>query len=81
VVNGTTYNEGNPTGTEILNNSSGCDSTVTINLSFAPSGTGTETYQGCQGDGYSVTVNGTIYNEGNPAGTEIFLGPAVVIQQ
>ncbi len=69
-VNGTLYNEANPTGTEVLTNSVNCDSTVTINLVFNPTSTGDETYTGCTGDGYSVTVNGTLYNEANPSGTE-----------
>ncbi len=33
--------------------------------------TGSETYSGVIGDGYSVTVNGTMYNEGMPTGTEV----------
>ena len=61
VVNGTTYNEGNASGTEVLTNALGCDSTVTITLTYNPTSTGTETYVGCAGDGYSVIVNGTTY--------------------
>ncbi len=70
-VNGNTYNEANPTGTEVLENSNGCDSTVTINLVFNPPTFGEETYEGCQGDGYEVEVNGTTYDENNPDGTEV----------
>jgi hypothetical protein len=70
VVNGTIYNEGNPNGIETLTNSVGCDSVVTITLVFNNPSTGTETYTGCVGDGYSVIVNGTTYNEGNPSGVE-----------
>ncbi len=70
VVNGTTYDESNPTGTEIMDNSVGCDSIVTINLTFLPPTYGEETYEGCEGDGYSVVVNGTTYDESNPTGTE-----------
>lgn len=69
-VNGITYNEANPIGTEILTSSLGCDSIVDINLMFGNI-TSTETYEGCSGDGYEVSVNGTIYNEANPTGTEI----------
>jgi hypothetical protein len=36
VVNGTTYNEANPTGTEVLTAAQGCDSTININLTFNP---------------------------------------------
>jgi hypothetical protein len=34
MVNGTTYNESHPTGTEILTNSVGCDSIININLVY-----------------------------------------------
>ena len=70
-VNGITYDEGNPLGTELLTNSNGCDSTVTITLIYNNNTFGTETYTGCQGDGYSVVVNGVTYDEGNPSGTEV----------
>ncbi|MCA1752742.1 MAG: T9SS type A sorting domain-containing protein [Flavobacteriales bacterium] len=33
---------------------------------------GAETYSGCSGDGYSVTVDGTVYDEMNPEGTAFF---------
>ena len=71
-VNGTTYDEANPSGTEIFTNANNCDSTVTISLTFNNPTSGTETYTGCSGDGYSVDVNGTTYDEANPSGTEIF---------
>ncbi len=74
VVNGNIYNESNPSGTEVLSNSVGCDSVVTISLTFLPGLTGTESYLGCEGDGYSVTVNGNVYNESNPIGTEVLIG-------
>ncbi|MDG2154097.1 MAG: hypothetical protein P8K10_09215, partial [Crocinitomicaceae bacterium] len=70
-VNGTTYDESNPSGTETLSNSNGCDSTVTIDLIFNNSNIGSETYNGCSGDGYSVVVNGATYDEGNPSGIEV----------
>ncbi|HJW28364.1 MAG TPA: hypothetical protein VJ508_03840, partial [Saprospiraceae bacterium] len=28
------------------------------------------TYNGCEGDGYSIIINGTVYDESNPTGTE-----------
>ena len=70
LVNGVTYNESNPSGTEVLSNANGCDSTVTIDLTFNSSVTGSEAYTGCLGDGYSVVVNGVTYAEANPSGTE-----------
>jgi gliding motility-associated-like protein len=74
VVNGTTYDESNPTGTELMTTVFGCDSTVTINLVFLANLEGEETYTGCEGDGYSVIVNGTVYDESNPTGTETITG-------
>ena len=71
VINGTTYNEFNPSGTETLSNAFGCDSTVTIDLTFNNVNNGLETYTGCSGDGYSVIVNSVTYDESNPTGTEI----------
>ncbi len=74
---GTVYDESNPTGTETLQDGNGCDYTITVNLTFNdctdPCATVTdytESYLGCSGDGYSVIVNGTVYDEGNPAGVE-----------
>ena len=71
VVNGNIYDENTPTGTEVMTNSNGCDSTVTIDLVYNNNLTGTESYTGCVGDGYSVVVNGNIYDEANPAGIEV----------
>ena len=70
VVNGTTYDEANPAGTETLSNAFGCDSTVSIDLTFNTVNNGVETYTGCSGDGYAVLVNGVTYDESNPSGTE-----------
>ena len=72
LVNGNIYDETTPTGTEVLFNTNGCDSTVTIDLVYNNNTLGTESYIGCVGDGYSVVVNGTTYNESNPTGIEIF---------
>ena len=77
VVNGTTYNATNPTGTEVFNNigPNGCDSTVTINLNVLTALTGSVTNTVCNGD--SIVVNGTTYNAVNSSGTEMFtnIGP------
>ena len=53
-------------------NANGCDSTVTIDLVYNSNTTGTESYVGCAGDGYSVVVNGVTYDESNPSGTQVF---------
>ncbi len=70
IVNGTNYNETNPTGTETLISGGGCDSVITISLNFLPNTTGQENYIGCEGDGYQIILNGVPYNETNPTGTE-----------
>ncbi|MEZ4959442.1 MAG: gliding motility-associated C-terminal domain-containing protein [Saprospiraceae bacterium] len=71
VVNGTIYNEANPTGSETFVGGSylGCDSTVNISLSFYPPAVLDLNETLCPGS--SLTVNGTVYNESNPTGTEI----------
>src|SRR5690554_2695256 len=44
---------------------------------FSYSQNSSETYTGCEDDGYSVDVNGTTYDESNPTGTETITGGAV----
>ena len=71
IVNGMTYDSGNPTGTEILDNASyqGCDSIINVDLSFDTPPTSNYTDNLCLDE--EVTINGTIYNAGNPSGTEM----------
>ena len=71
LVNGTVYNESHPSGVEVFTSQSGCDSIVNILIDFLPVESGAITYAGCSGDGYSVTVNGAIYDEQHPSGVEI----------
>ncbi|MCB9297384.1 MAG: gliding motility-associated C-terminal domain-containing protein [Lewinellaceae bacterium] len=73
-VNGTIYDASNPTGTEVIPTGSvqGCDSTVIVNLSFYPDAVGELTTVLCSGG--SIEVNGTVYDEANPAATEIIPG-------
>ncbi|WP_170228033.1 beta strand repeat-containing protein, partial [Vicingus serpentipes] len=77
VVNGTTYDASNPTGTEVITNvgPNNCDSTVTINLNVLPVKTGTVSNTICSYE--SVLVNGTTYDASNPTGTEVItnVGP------
>ncbi|RMG77298.1 MAG: gliding motility-associated C-terminal domain-containing protein, partial [Bacteroidetes bacterium] len=74
LINGTVYDETNPTGFEILPGQSqhGCDSIISVNLKFHPPAEGVFTAELCEDE--SITINGTIYDQGNPAGTEIFPG-------
>ncbi|MCB9300231.1 MAG: SprB repeat-containing protein [Lewinellaceae bacterium] len=74
VVNGTVYNEGNPSGIELLPGATanGCDSVISVNLLFVPQVSGDLNLSLCPGD--SVVVNGTVYNQTNPMGSELFVG-------
>lgn len=76
VVNGRAYNRARPSGTEIIRGATanGCDSLVSINLLFFPRITFALNQTICETD--SIVVNGTVYNQTNPAGTETFVGAA-----
>lgn len=74
VVNNVIYNESNPSGVETLTALNGCDSIVTINLIYFPHHFDTISYSGCSGDGFSIMVGDTIYNEENPTGTDTVYG-------
>ena len=69
-VNGTVYNQANPNGVEVFQNASanGCDSTVYIDLTYDP--ILIETLDQTLCDGESIIVNGNIYDQNNPAGSE-----------
>ncbi|MEZ4933893.1 MAG: hypothetical protein R2788_17440 [Saprospiraceae bacterium] len=71
-INGTVYDESNPSGMEILQNAdvNGCDSTVFVNIDFTDEVTGNLTDILCPGD--VLVVNGTLYFEGNLTGSETF---------
>ena len=69
-VGTSTYDEFNPMGVDTLVAGNGCDSIVITTLTFLPNLTGTETYTGCEGDGFSVTVGASIYDESNPMGVD-----------
>jgi hypothetical protein len=73
-INSVIYNESNPTGVEVITASNGCDSVITVSLTFFMTVHDTISYHGCSGDGYSVTVGGSIYNENNPAGIDTLIG-------
>ena len=74
IINGTVYDELNPTGVETLPNYIGCDSVILIDLNFSDTYTDEVTHDGCIGDGYTVVVGGTTYDENNPTGTETLPG-------
>jgi len=74
VINGTTYDRNRPSGTETILGGSpnGCDSTVNIQLNFYPEITSSVNTSLCEGE--SMLINGTLYNEGRPSGTETLIG-------
>lgn len=67
-INGTLYNETNPSGTEILTSSIGCDSLVEINLIFKNELFINLNQTLCNRD--SIIINGTVYSAQNPTGIE-----------
>lgn len=69
-INGNIYNESNPNGYEIIESDTGCDSVVVIDMEYYPVKSTDVLYKGCKGDNYSIVVNGNLYNEINPSGTE-----------
>ena len=69
VVNGTRYDATNRTGQEIIALNPFCDSIVNVNLNFFPENRVTLNNTLCEGD--QIVVNGNIYNQSRPSGTEI----------
>ena len=70
---GTTYTASNNSATWILTNASGCDSTVTLDLTITNSTTGTDTRTECN----SYTwIDGTMYTASNNSATFNIVGGA-----
>ncbi len=74
VINSTLYDEDNPTGSEIFAAANNCDSILFVELNFLDNPNGNFTQLSCEGSGYSVSINGTLYNELNPVGMEVLTG-------
>ncbi len=72
MVNNTSYNQNNPTGTEMLINTTGCDSIVTIDLMFDAVSSSTVNPTICIGDEFEY--EGEIYNINNDSGQFIIPG-------
>ncbi|NOT35908.1 MAG: gliding motility-associated C-terminal domain-containing protein [Saprospiraceae bacterium] len=68
IVNGIIYNKNRPVGREVLTNSFGCDSIITIDLQFNAPTTGTFNTSICRNN--SIVINGTTYNESKTQGIE-----------
>jgi gliding motility-associated-like protein len=76
-INGTVYNELNPSGTETLDNADihGCDSLVHIQIAFDSVAVGNFISTLCAGD--SLVVNGLVYHETNASGSQLLPGGSV----
>ncbi|MEO1623929.1 MAG: gliding motility-associated C-terminal domain-containing protein [Bacteroidota bacterium] len=72
MVNGTQYDEDNPSGTEIIAGGSimGCDSTVLINLSFEEASVSQLETTICEGN--TLLVGSTLFSEQRPSGQVVF---------
>ncbi|MEQ8705199.1 MAG: SprB repeat-containing protein, partial [Phaeodactylibacter sp.] len=70
-VNGTLYDMDNPMGADTLAGAAanGCDSIIMVEVSFFPADTNFIVQTLCTGS--SLTVNGTVYDAGNPSGFEV----------
>ena len=73
-INGMYYTPGFYTDTIFGGAANGCDSILLITVNGLPIDTTNVDYTGCEGDGYSVVVNGVTYDESNPIGTEMLVG-------
>lgn len=73
VINGTTYSEANPTGTEIIKNgaANGCDSIINVIIVFKDQLTTAIDTAICKGS--SININGTVYNDTKLTGSTTLL--------
>jgi len=73
-LNGITYNVVNPSGSDLIPGGSvfGCDSLITVNLSFTDNIIGSFTGPICNSE--TVTIGGTDFNMSNPNGTATIVG-------
>ncbi len=69
IVNGVVYNEAQASGEESLNNVEGCDSSITVALTFYTIDTNFIQENLCFGE--SIMINGEIYDEMNSSGIEV----------
>ena len=71
IVGNDIYNENNPTGTTVLTNTAGCDSTIFVMLVFNETNITDVVESHCSDDNYSITVGNDIYDESNTNGSTI----------
>lgn len=72
-----TFNKATPIGSITLPNQAqnGCDSVVSVNITFIPMAIGRNDIATCNDD-FSLTVNNTTFNKANPSGSYILPGAA-----
>ncbi len=71
-IHNTVFDQSNPTGNIILFGNGGCDTNLTVSISFYPSFFGSITQELCIGQ--SITIGGTVFNANNSSGVVIFSG-------
>ncbi len=71
-VDGTVFDADNPSGDVLLQNAVGCDSLIRVDLEFVEAFRDTIQRELCLDSGFSLTVNGTVYDQSNPDGVEQF---------
>ena len=74
IVGSMTFDESNPSGDVMLTNAAGCDSLVTVDLTFQPNQINEITHNGCEGDGFSVVVDSVMFDETNRIGVILMTG-------
>ena len=72
-IDGNTYTASNNSATFVLTNASGCDSTVTLDLTITNSNTGTDTQTAC--DSY-MWIDGNTYTASNNSATFVLINSA-----
>jgi PDZ domain-containing secreted protein len=72
-IDGVTYTANNNSATQVLTNTSGCDSTVTLNLTLTNSSAGTDVISAC--DSYTW-IDGVTYTASNNSATQVLSNAA-----
>ena len=70
--NGQVFDMSTPSGQVVLTSSAGCDSTFMVNIDFGTESSSLIEETHCIGDNFELDINGTLFNEANPAGSVIF---------
>ena len=71
IVNGQRYDRDRPSGEELISSANQCDSLVIVDLVFRSQNINDFNRTLCFGD--SIVINGVVYNENNPNGTDTLL--------